>query len=245
MKIREEDIIASIVKRMRDKRSGAVSSVVNNLDNTYTLSVKNTFDIRVGFIITVLSNNYSVTAVVSNTSITVQSTTDLTAATSWKATTPIFMYGNPIDRSTENDKVPNQDYNYPAIIMFPIKSGSGTNNYEEEVNKTPSFQLFFMTICPFQDKTISDIHAGALADMQDLYEEFMFMARTEPGIEIMKSTYRFTQWEKWSVVAISGVDGSFRTIFNAPLTGWEINIDIPIQRTLNPVCKTDWRFQSK
>jgi len=232
----EEQLIDSVVTKLRNKRTGTISSVVNEGGGIYTLNVTNTFDVVSGHYITVLSSSSLVREVVSNTSIKVLSSTDLSAATSWTANFPFFFYGNPVDINNERNTESDQRNNYPAIILFEVKNIVKNRDKNDIIQRTPTLRLYFMDMCEHFDKTISEIYTEVLDRMEELSEEFVNQLEKERGVYIQDESYRVEKFSKWSVRVIRNGQTNSDVIFDNHLTGVGIEIDVPMSNALNCLC---------
>lgn len=244
--ITEEDVISAVVARMRAKRNGAINSIVNNGDGTWTFQTPNTFDIYANYYISINSVSYKVSACTQDTSFTVISSDDLSLETSWQALTPFFYFGNPIDKSTEIENSGfDADAKWPAIIMFEIENADISANVSDNIERTPDFRLFFMSQNPYYNKTIEQTYNDVMRDMSALMVEFLNECQFYPGIDLgapLNVHGKTTKWSKWFVTAITSAgQKNALTIFNGYFSGHELKIPIPLSRTLNLYCLDDWR----
>jgi len=95
-----ESLISSVVSKLRAKRTAAISSVIQ-AGNEYTLNTSKTFDIKKGQFIEVLGASVYVIEVSKNVFIKVESSVNLSTASSWVSLQPYFYYGDPVDMNNE------------------------------------------------------------------------------------------------------------------------------------------------
>ena len=235
-KTTEEQLIDSVVTKLRNKRTAPISSVVNEGGGIYLLNTNKTFDVVSGVYISVLGNSVLVREVVSNTSIKVLSSADLTLATSWTANFPYFFYGNPVDINNERNLESDQRNNYPAIILFEVKNIVKNRDKNDIIQRTPTLRLYFMDMCEHNDKTISEIYTEVLDRMEELSEEFVDQLEKEKGVYIQDESYRVEKFSKWAVRVIRNNQTQSDVIFDNQLTGVGIEIDVPMSNALNCLC---------
>ena len=235
-KTTEEQLIDSVVTKLRNKRTAPISSVVNEGGGIYLLNTNNTFDVVSGVYVSILGNSVLVREVVSNTSIKVLSSADLTLATSWTANFPYFFYGNPVDINNERNLESDQRNNYPAIILFGVKNIVKNRDKNDIIQRTPTLRLYFMDMCEHNDKTISEIYTEVLDRMEELSEEFVDQLEKEKGVYIQDESYRVEKFSKWAVRVIRNNQTQSDVIFDNQLTGVGIEIDVPMSNALNCLC---------
>ena len=234
-RITVETLIKNVVNKLRASRTGAISSVVKN-GNEYTLNTLKTFDIEKGNFISVLGFSVYVVEVVENVSIKVETSNDLTTAVKWEALQPYFYYGDPIDMNNEITAGSNdQDTKYPAVIMFEVKRSKYSIQRSDLIDFTPRLRLFFMDQANYSDSTINDLYK-TVDSMQDLAEEFINQLGITPHIYVQDSDYNLNKHSKWGVKVIRNGKTNAETLFDNNLTGVEIEIDVPIAKSLQFSC---------
>ena len=234
-RITVETLIKNVVDKLRASRTGAISLVVKN-GNEYTLNTLKTFDIKKGNFISVLGFSVYVVEVVENVSITVETSNDLTTAVKWNALQPYFYYGDPIDMNNEITAGSNdQDTNYPAVIMFEVKRSKYSIQRSDLIDFTPRLRLFFMDQANYADSTINDLYQ-TVDSMQDLAEEFINQLGITPHIYVQDSDYNLNKHSHWGVKVIRSSRAQSETLFDNNLTGVEIEIDVPIAKSLQFSC---------
>lgn len=231
-----EQVIDSVVSKLRAKRTAAITSVIQS-GNEYTLTTASTFDIKKGQYISVLGFDVYVIEVVTDTSIKVETSEDLNAAVEWASLQPYFYYGDPIDINNEiNRGNMDTDTKYPAVIMFEVQRQRYFRDRANLYDSEPSVRLFFMDQANYQDYSIDDLY-GVVDRMQDLALEFIDQLDIEKGVYIQDSEYLINKHSKWGVKVIRNRRTASETIFDNNLTGVELNIDIPLSKTLQFNCE--------
>lgn len=231
-----EQVIDSVVSKLRAKRTAAITSVIQN-GNEYTLNTAKTFDIKKGQFINVLGFDVYVIDIVQDTSITVETSEDLTSAVEWSSLQPYFYYGDPIDMNNEiNRGDTDTDTKYPAVIMFEVQKQRYFRDRSVLYDSEPSVRLFFMDQANYEDYSIDDLY-GVVDRMQDLALEFIDQLDLTSGVYIQDQDYLINKHSKWGVKVIRDRRTTSETIFDNNLTGVELNIDIPLSKTLQFKCE--------
>jgi len=234
-RITTEQIISSVVDKLREKRTGSISSVVQN-GNEYTLNVSNTFDIQKGQYISVLGFDVYVISVITNTSITVETSEDLTTATEWASLQPYFYYGDPVDVDNEiNRGTTDTDTKYPAVIMFEVQRERFYKDSSVLYDSEPTVRLFFMDQENYEDSSIDDLYS-TVDRMKNLSIEFIDQLDITKGVYIQDAEYLISNHSKWGVKVIKDRRTASETIFDNNLTGVELVIDVPLSKTLQFKC---------
>lgn len=231
-----EQVILSVVDKLRKKRTGSISSVIQS-GNEYTLNVTNTFDIKKGQYINVLGFDVYVVEVVTNTSIKVETGNDLTTATEWTSLQPYFYYGDPVDMNNEiNRGTKDVDTKYPAVIMFEVQRERFYKDASVLYDSEPTVRLFFMDQENYKDSSIDDLYS-TVDRMKNLAIEFINQLDLTKGVYIQDSEYLITNHSKWGVKVIKDRRTASETIFDNNLTGVELVIDVPLSKTLQFKCE--------
>lgn len=233
----EENIVNNAVTALRNKRQKAITSVVDNGGNSYTLNTICTFDTTAGHLIDVGGNTVTVKSVVADTSITVESSVSLVGEVLWKALAPYFFFGNLLDVNNEIDKAANQKANYPAIILSEITGATVITDVMNSIDRISPLNLYFMDMTNYEDNTIQDMYDSAVDRMQELSIEFVKELRKQKGVCPLIDDYTEDKHSKWGLLVVrNGINGA-DTIFDNNLTGVEISgLNMPVQKNLNLQC---------
>ena len=230
-----EQLISSVVAKLRAKRTAAITSVTAS-GNEYTLNTANTFDIKKGQFIEVAGVSVYVIEVSKNVFIKVESSVSLLAASSWIALQPYFYYGDPVDMNNEiNAGGVDMDAKYPAVIMFEVQREKFFKDRSVLYDSESSLRLFFMDQANYQDSSIDELYS-VLDRMKELAIEFINQLDITKGVYIQDSEYIISNYSKWGVKIIRDRRTSSETLFDNNLTGVELAIDVPLSKTLQFNC---------
>jgi hypothetical protein len=230
-----ENLISSVVSKLREKRKASITSVTQS-GNEYTLNTAKTFDIKKGQFIEVLGASVYVLEVSENVFIKVESTTDLTTASEWQSLQPYFYYGDPVDMNNEiNAGGADMDAKYPAVIMFEVQRERFYKDKSVLYDSESSLRLFFMDQANYEDSSINELYS-VVDRMKELSIEFINQLDITKGVYIQDSEYLVTNHSKWGVKLIRDRRTASETLFDNNLTGVELNIDVPLSKTLQLNC---------
>jgi hypothetical protein len=230
-----ENLISSVVSKLREKRKASITSVTG-AGNQYTLFTSNTFDIKKGQFIEVLGASVYVLEVSENVFIKVESSTDLTTASEWQSLQPYFYYGDPVDMNNEiNAGGADMDAKYPAVIMFEVQRERFYKDKSVLYDSESSLRLFFMDQANYEDSSINELYS-VVDRMKELAIEFINQLDITKGVYIQDSEYLVTNHSKWGVKLIRDRRTASETLFDNNLTGVELNIDVPLSKTLQLNC---------
>jgi hypothetical protein len=230
-----ENLILSVVSKLREKRKALITSVTG-AGNEYTLFTSKTFDIKKGQFIEVLGASVYVLEVSENVFIKVESSTDLTTASEWQSLQPYFYYGDPVDMNNEiNAGGADMDAKYPAVIMFEVQRERFYKDKSVLYDSESSLRLFFMDQANYEDSSINELYS-VVDRMKELAIEFINQLDITKGVYIQDSEYVVTNHSKWGVKLIRDRRTASETLFDNNLTGVELQIDVPLSKTLQLNC---------
>lgn len=230
-----ENLISSVVSKLREKRKASITSVTG-AGNQYTLFTSKTFDIKKGQFIEVLGASVYVLEVSENVFIKVESSTDLTTASEWQSLQPYFYYGDPVDMNNEiNAGGADMDAKYPAVIMFEVQRERFYKDKSVLYDSESSLRLFFMDQANYEDSSINELYS-VVDRMKELAIEFINQLDITKGVYIQDSEYLVTNHSKWGVKLIRDRRTASETLFDNNLTGVELQIDVPLSKTLQLNC---------
>lgn len=230
-----ENLISSVVSKLREKRKASITSVTV-AGNQYTLFTSKTFDIKKGQFIEVLGASVYVLEVSENVFIKVESSTDLTTASEWQSLQPYFYYGDPVDMNNEiNAGGADMDAKYPAVIMFEVQRERFYKDKSVLYDSESSLRLFFMDQANYEDSSINELYS-VVDRMKELAIEFINQLDITKGVYIQDSEYVVTNHSKWGVKLIRDRRTASETLFDNNLTGVELQIDVPLSKTLQLNC---------
>jgi len=230
-----ENLISSVVSKLREKRKALITSVTQS-GNEYTLNTAKTFDIKKGQFIEVLGASVYVLEVSENVFIKVESSTDLTTASEWQSLQPYFYYGDPVDMNNEiNAGGADMDAKYPAVIMFEVQRERFYKDKSVLYDSESSLRLFFMDQANYEDSSINELYS-VVDRMKELAIEFINQLDITKGVYIQDSEYVISNHSKWGVKLIRDRRTASETLFDNNLTGVELQIDVPLSKTLQLNC---------
>lgn len=150
-----------------------VTSITDNLDNTFTLTTSNTFYLNIGKKITINSVSYIITDFVLNESITVKPRTGTTApnVTEFEIDPPTFRHGTPKAINNEHNK----DNNYPFIWLVEFLDADYNDNFDARVKAVLDLNMLFLTDVNYEDWLVEDHYTNVIYPMAN---EVSFFIKT-------------------------------------------------------------------
>ena len=131
-----------------------ISSIVDNLDGTYTLLVDNTYYLHDASKITINSNDYRVKSFILNNTLVITGTV-LPVVSDFVLPSPLFIHGTPQkisgERHVQNTK------EYPFIWLLEFLEANYDDSYDSSITTTLDLNLFFLTDINFDNWDI-DVH---------------------------------------------------------------------------------------
>lgn len=139
-----------------------ISSVVDNGDGTYTLSVDNTYYLHAKTKITINSILYTIDSFVLNTTL-VLSGASVPTVDSFVLDAPLVVHGTPQKVNGELKNKPTQEY--PIIWVLEFLKASYDDRYTSAINTTLDLNIFFLTDINYEDFDISQHQTNAIDPM--------------------------------------------------------------------------------
>lgn len=206
----------------------------SKVGNTYTFLVDYTYWLRpkseksIATQITIGSTAYNVDSLVKNTSVTVTTTDDLSAATSFTVAAPYFFNGTKI---ATNKKRRNKN-SWEMCPFIWIAEPFVTNETKDRmsiVEAEPNLTVFFLDNSRADDWDTTQVYSNVIDPLVSLVDEFYN--------KIRKTRSEFKDVTGWRVVkhAVFGKEsdnGAISSIFNDKLAGIEVNFSVQILKTL-------------
>jgi hypothetical protein len=150
-----------------------ITSITDNLDNTFTLTTSNTFYLNIGKKITIDSVSYIITDFVLNESITVKPRTGTTPVTvlEFEIDPPTFRHGTPKAINNEHTK----GNNYPFIWLVEFLDADYNDNFDARVKAVLDLNMLFLTDVNYEDWLVEDHYTNVIYPMAN---EVSFFIKT-------------------------------------------------------------------
>lgn len=217
---------------MMDK-SVTCQSVVDNGDNTYTFACNKTRWACKGYNITILGNDYSITNVVYNTSITVSGTVLPTALT-FDLYAGFFKHGTLRVVAGELTKVADYKQRLPLVFLHEATNENVNMDVMNPVELESDVRIYFLTDCDFKNWNQEDGDTKAVAPMRNYLNEFLRCLTNNQWVAQLTNVGAVKSYNHFGNVDDKGV---FKNALNDFLSGVELRITIPFLRECD--CCTD------
>lgn len=208
-------------------------SVTDNGDGTYTFACNRTRWACKGYDISILGNDYTITNVVYNTSITVSGTV-LPAVLTFDLYAGFFKHGTIRKTAEELLKEPNPKNRLPLIFQHEATSEQINMDSMASVEMESDIRLFFLIDCDFANWTQSDGDTKAVAPMRCYLNEFLRCLSNNQWVANLTSVGIVRSYNYFGNVDDKGVP---KNLLNEFLSGVELRITVPFKRECD--CCTD------
>ena len=215
-----------------------IETILNSLDfsikvNTFTvvgteteLYVDNTYHARIGSIITIGANTYTVTTVVNNTTIIIEGTpanpTELTLAT------PNYFHGTATATNNELSKL-DKDAKFPFVYCYELIRETYDNTIGSSIDRVADLRLYFLDNANFQDWSTEEHYDNVIDGMRNLTNLFIEKLNDHSSIGLF-DTFELSNHVKFGVWTEKGHE---KRVFNEYLSGVELLINLPLKKNFD------------
>lgn len=201
-------------------------SVIDNGDSTYTFECNKTKWALPSFDISILGNDYKITEVVYNESITVSGAT-LPSVLTFDLYEPIFKHGTIRVVAGELNKVVNHRERLPLIYLKEQLTEKLHFDGLDPLDSEPDVNIYFLAPCDYPNWTQEDGDVKGIQPMRALASEFIKVLARNQYVAPLTSTGDLRNYNIFGNITDNGVT---KNIFNEPLTGVGLRITIPFLR---------------
>ena len=200
-----------------------VNTIVDNGDNTFTLSTPFTYYLKINSPITIDSIDYKVVSFVMNESITVKplkGTTPVTS-TSFIIPPPTFLHGTPTAANNEYVRTKSN----PFIWVLEFLEADYNNSTDSPVKGTFDFDIFFLTDVPQGDWLVTDHYENAIYPMNNEIDYFLNILNDRIDLFGDIDNYKVINHVNFGDYVVN--KGYDKKIIEANLSGSQLKISIP------------------
>jgi hypothetical protein len=200
-----------------------VNNIVDNGDNTFTLSTPFTYYLKIKSPVTIDSVDYKVVSSVINKSLTLKplkGTTPITA-TSFTIPSPTFIHGTPTSANNEYVRTKTN----PFIWVVEFLEGDYDNNTDSLVKATFDFDIFFLTDVPKGDWLTVDHYENAIYPMKNEINFFLKILNDRTDLFADIESYKVINHVNFGNYVVN--KGYDKKIIDANLSGSQLKISIP------------------
>lgn len=220
MKLETTDIVEALVDELCF--TFEATNIIDNTDGTYTLETCDTFHLQECFYITNNGNQYLVTEVIKDTSITMMGS--FLPVPMFEIYKPHFFHGTVIQTNLELSMQPNVNSRTPMIYLLEVLKDKFFCD-DSVVERESDLRLFFLTQANFEDWKNSDHNEKAILPMRSLAYNFIDTMKKSKKIGKFVS-YEILNHVKFGVYSTD--KGHEKKVFNDNLTGVELRITLPV-----------------
>lgn len=200
-----------------------VNGIVDNGDNTFTLSTPFTYYLKDNSPIVIDSISYKVVSFVMNESLTLKplkGTTPVTA-TSFIIPPPTFLHGTPTAANNEYVRTKSN----PFIWVLEFLEADYNNSTDSPVKGTFDFDIFFLTDVPQGDWLVTDHYEKAIYPMNNEIDYFLKILNDRIDLFGDIEGYKVINHVNFGNYVVN--KGYDKKIIEANLSGSQLKISIP------------------
>jgi len=224
MRIRSRtvDIVGNLVDEL--EYSFFITSVTTNANGTFTLTGCNTYHLQPKFKVTIDEIEYTITAVVRNTSITVSGSIAPTVGVTFSIYKPYYYHGTPTQIDNELTMI-NVDRNKTPLAFLNEELKEKYFGGDSIIDREVPIKIYFLTPHDPVKFISTDYHSQSIDPMREL--ALGFIERCERN----KLIGKIIDWEINTLqrVGISTSGKDRKKFANTDLSGVELVLNLPIR----------------
>jgi len=211
------NIIDSLIDSIRE--TAAISSITH-VGTVYTILTADTGQLVAGDYVTITGVTYKIDSVTTNVNFTVTSTSAVVGST-WKAAAPYYFYGTAIQISNTLDKIKDDYYKYPAIVLMETMPARVNDDPMASIERVVSLDMFFVDRAKYSNWSSDEYYTYVIDKMQAYIDSFIDECE-DSSLVSLPDNHRETPHSKWNLVRLD----SGKNVFNAELSGIQLEIDL-------------------
>lgn len=226
------DIIEELVDGFNP--STMITSVVDNLDGTFTITVCNTINIREQSPFKIGATDYTAISVDTQyREITFESLIAPTINDIVYGSVPFYFHGTPMATGSEITHILETSNKLPMIYLLEIITDNKDNDPESSIDRLSTVSLFFLDEANFGDWDTDQHYSEAIVPMMNYAELFVNYLNDTPNVGRIDN-YDLTYHAKFGLnIRTSG--GHIQNLFPEKLSGVQLRITLPILKSLSCV----------
>ena len=223
--IKQIQILSDLIAGLQ--RLITVSAIVDNGDDTWTLSVDLTYYLTISKTVTIDGLDYKITNFSLNTSLTIKGVRHTTTptATSFDIDAPTFRHGSPKLVNSEHTKEKIQNNKYPFIWLVEINNVTNNAEFSARVKSTMSVNLMFFTDNDKKNWLIEDHYTNAIYPMLNEINFFMKAIKKRRDLFGKEVDYTTTNHVNFGDYLLN--KGNQQQIISDELSGVQLAMELP------------------
>ena len=209
-----------------------VASVLDNGNDTFTLSSEDTKHISIKNYVTIGATKYKVQALVQDVSFTIEkglSSDPDPVVGDITLPAPFFINGTIISAKRELDKTEWKD-KYPMVFLYEIYKERWRADKTDPIAFDTRLRLFFMDQTRQADFTTADQYEEKLRPMRSLVFSFLDLLESKQcRTGELTQDYDLIPWVNFG--KFTSDKGNLEAFFNDEVSGYELDIEIPIKKS--------------
>lgn len=205
-----------------------IRTVVDNSNGTFNITLDSTQSLVSGTFVIINAEQYKIKSLVSPTELFFDSGTLPSIDDIVEISAPKFHHGTIKAVSSELNKLSSRDY-LPMIYLYEILQENRNRDNENPISREPELSIFFLEEANFKNWLTEDHYTEVIKPMDNLAERFIDLIQNDSFFgSIEEQDYTITPHAKFGW---SDRNGHLRNMFDINLSGVELKIKIPIQRS--------------
>ena len=231
-RIETVDIVESLVNSIN--LTFTATSIVDLTGGFYQLFTCNTLHLQAcNFTLSIDGNDYYITEVIKDTSITISGPT-LPTSLSFQVYAPFYFHGTILATKNETDNIMDSVDKTPMVFLLETIRDE-FKGVEDMTDRISPLRMFFLTQSDWQDNSTDDHYTNAIEPMRNLVYNFLDVLK---GSRIINN---FNQLEYTIInhtLFAEYIKGSYGpAIFDSNLTGCELQFNLEVRKNFECFCK--------
>lgn len=224
------DVIKGIVNTMTP--TVVIQKATDNLDDTYTLDIFDTFWLRRLNKINIDSKTYRIISFIINVSITIQDITEgagVPTVDSFTMPKPHLIHGTPVKTAQAQEAPKISIERTPFIWIVEVLKEEVIHDRASTWGRSSSPKLYFMDAADVHNWTSEEHKQEIIEPIRQMIELFFEKIHDEPGLYEELKRHGESALPDWG--HLIKPFGNIKRIFNEYLTGHEVSFDFKMSKT--------------
>jgi hypothetical protein len=223
------DIIEDLVAGFNPESE--ITTVVDNLDGTFTIAVCNTLNIREGSPFKVNGLDYVATMVDTKTKeIVYESGVAPVVNQLIQGSTPFYFHGTPMATGSEITRILESENKLPMVYLLEIITDEFNNEVDSIIDRNSTVNIFFLDEANFSDWDTDQHYSEAVVPMANYAKLFVDYLTDNKNIGVINN-YSMAYHAKFGL-NIRTNSGHIQNLFPDKLSGVQLTITLPIRKDL-------------
>lgn len=222
------DIIESLLNEFTPKAK--ITTVVDNLNGTYTITLCDTINLREGLSFTLNAVEYTVLSISGN------NVTYTTGVAPLKGDyvfpqKPFYFHGTPIATGNELTTIQLSVDKLPMVYLLEVITDSFPLDKSSAIERTTTVRLFFLDEANFSDWDTDNHYALNIVPQANYAVAFKdYLLNDSKSVGLLEGDFDLVYHAKFGLSAT--INGKTTNLFSEQLSGVEVVVTIPIRKDI-------------